>query len=96
MLGQIYEITVMNLLNLPSRMSSSSVIVVGIGGVVAVLLGLLSMAEGFQASFTKMGKADRAIIMRDGTNSEMNGAMTPADRATIKAMEGVVQGSGET
>ncbi|MEM7097367.1 MAG: FtsX-like permease family protein [Pseudomonadota bacterium] len=96
MLGQIYEVTVMNLLNLPSRMSASSVIVVGIGGVVAVLLGLLSMAEGFQASLEKMGKADRAIIMRDGTSSEMNGAMTPADRATIKAMDGVVQGSGET
>ena len=96
MFGQIYEITLMNLRNLPSRLSASSVIVVGIGGVVAVLLGLLSMAEGFQNALTSTGQADRAIIMRDGTTSEMNGAMSPADRAAIKAMEGVVLGSGET
>lgn len=96
MFAQIFEITLMNLRNLPSRLSASSVIVVGIGGVVAVLLGLLSMAEGFQGALRSAGQEDRAIIMRDGTTSEMNGSMTPADRATIKAMEGVVLGSGET
>jgi len=50
MLGQIYEITLMNLRNLPSRLGSSSVIIVGIAGVVAVLVSILAMATGFRAA----------------------------------------------
>ena len=96
MFGQVKEITIMNLMNLPSRLGSSAVIVVGIAGVVAVLVGLLSMAAGFQAALEGAGRADRAIIMRDGTTSEMNGAMPPADRAVIKAMEEVAFASGES
>ena len=38
MLGQIVEITLMNLRNVPSRLGSSSVIVVGIGGVVLAVV----------------------------------------------------------
>ncbi len=86
----------MNLRNLPSRLGSSSVIVVGIGGVVAVLVGLLSMATGFSSALNSTGQADRALIMREGSTSEMNGAMTAGQRATIRAMEEVAVGSGET
>ncbi|NOX49047.1 MAG: ABC transporter permease [Gammaproteobacteria bacterium] len=95
MLNQIRAITLMNLFNLPSRAGSSSVIVVGIAGVVAVLVGLLSMGAGFSAALESTAKADRAIIMRDGTTSELNGAMSAGDRATVRAMEGVELGSGE-
>ena len=95
MLRQIFEITLMNLRNLPSRLASSSVIVVGIAGVVGVLMGLLSMAAGFEKSLAGAGQADRAIIQRDGSTSEMNGNMTQEQRDTIRAMEGVLYGSGE-
>ena len=96
MFSQIKEITIMNLLNLPSRLGSSSVIVVGIAGVVAVLVGLLSMAVGFQSALEGAGSADRAILMRDGTTSEMNGSLSPSDRATLKAMDEIALGSGES
>lgn len=96
MLNQIWQITVMNVLNLPSRLASSSVIVVGVAGVVAVLLGLLSMAAGFSSALQGIGQPDRAIIMREGTSSEMNGNLQPAQRAAIRAMEGVVYASGES
>ena len=95
MLGQIKEITVMNIRNLPSRLGSSSVIVVGIAGVVGVLVGLLSMAAGFTDALESAGRADRALIMRDGTSSEMNGFLSVEQRAIIRAMEGVVHASGE-
>ncbi len=95
MLGQIKEITVMNIRNLPSRLGSSSVIVVGIAGVVGVLVGLLSMATGFTDALESAGRADRALIMRDGTSSEMNGFLSVEQRAIIRAMEGVVHASGE-
>jgi putative ABC transport system permease protein len=94
-LDQIREITLMNLLNLPSRLGSSSVIVVGIAGVVAVLVGLLAMAAGFSQALESTSKADRAIVMQSGTTSELNGAMSASDRATVSAMEGINLASGE-
>ena len=95
MLGQIVEITLMNLRNLPSRLGSSSVIVVGIAGVVAVLVGLLSMAAGFSSALAGAGSPDRAIVMREGSTSELNGNLFAEQRAIISAMEGVAQASGE-
>ena len=95
MFNQIYEITLMNLRNLPTRMASSSVIVVGIAGVVGVLLGLLSMAVGFERSLAGAGQPDRAIIIQEASTSEMNGNLMPAQRDAIRAMEGVVYGGGE-
>ena len=95
MFNQIKEITLMNIRNLPSRLGSSSVIVVGIAGVVAVLTGLLSMAVGFSKALEGAGRDDRAIIMRTGATSEMNGNMTPEQRAILKAMDGIELGSAE-
>jgi putative ABC transport system permease protein len=85
----------MNLRNLPSRLGLSSVVVVGIAGVVAVLVGLLSMASGFSQALESTGRADRAIVMRDATNSELSSNMPTEARSVIGAMEGVTASSGE-
>ena len=72
MLQQIFEITLMNLRNVNSRRGASSVIVVGIAGVVAVLIGLLSMAAGFSAALKDSSRPDRAIVMRAGSSDELD------------------------
>ena len=72
MFGQIIEITIMNLKNLPSRLGSSSVIVVGIAGVVGVLIAILSMSVGFRAALERGGAPDRGIILRGGSTDEMS------------------------
>ena len=95
MLSQINEITFMNLRNLPSRFGLSSVIVVGIAGVVAVLVGLLSMAAGFTSALESAGSADRAIVLREATNNELSSSMSMDARRTIGAMEGVAASTGE-
>ena len=95
MFSQIFEITLMNLRNLPARAGSSSVIVVGIAGVVAVLVGLLAMAAGFSQALQSTSQPDRAIVMQTGTTSELNGAISASDRAIISAMEGIELASGE-
>lgn len=95
MFAQVREITLMNLRNLPSRLGSSSVIVVGIAGVVAVLVGLLAMGTGFAKALQSTSQPDRAIIMQTGTTSELNGNIQAADRAVISAMEGIAEASGE-
>ena len=95
MFGQIVEITWMNLKNLPSRLGSSSVIVVGIAGVVGVMVAILAMAAGFKGTLDRGGKDDRAIVLRGGSDSELSSAISIAEMNIIASMEGIVQASGE-
>ena len=50
--------------SLPQRWGASSVIVVGIAGVVGVLVAMLAMGEGFQATLNNTGDDTTAIVLR--------------------------------
>ena len=95
MFRQLLEITSMNLKNLPSRLGSSAVIVVGIGGVVGVMIAILAMAAGFRATLDRGGEADRAIVLRGGSDSELSSNISIAEMNVIASMEGVLEASGE-
>lgn len=95
MLGQVLEITVMNLKNLPSRLGSSAVIVVGIAGVVGVMVAILAMAAGFRGTLDRGGEPDRAIVLRGGSDSELSSAVSIAEMNVVASMEGVELASGE-
>jgi len=71
-LTQIVEISLMNLRNIPQRLGPSLVIVIGIAGVVAVLVALFAMAEGFRQTLANTGSPDRAIVLRSGANDELS------------------------
>jgi putative ABC transport system permease protein len=85
MLRQIRAVTWMNLRSIPQRFGSSSVIVVGIAGVVAVLISVLAMATGFTHTVLATGRDDRAIVLRGGSDSEL--ASTISREATLTIME---------
>ena len=95
MFSQIFEITLLSLRNLPSRLGSSSVIIVGIGGVVGVLVAILAMAKGFEASMDRAGAPDRAIVLRGGSTSELSSGMGPREMAVISSFSEVTASSGE-
>ena len=95
MLGQIIEITALNLRNLPSRLGSSAVIVVGIAGVVGVMVAILAMAAGFRSTLDKSGDPSRAIVLRGGSGSELSSTISMAEMNIVASMEGVLQASGE-
>jgi len=95
MLAQIREITLMNLRNLPSRLGSSSVIVVGIAGVVAVLVSILAMATGFRAALESTAAPDRAIVLRGGSGGELSSGISQESVNIVAQMEGIVAASGE-
>lgn len=95
MLRQIFEITAMNLRNLPSRLGSSSVIVVGIAGVVGVLVALLAMAGGFEAALQRGGAPDRAIVLRSGASGEMSSTLMSQALNIVASMEEVARSSAE-
>ena len=73
MSNQFLSITSISIRSLPARAYSSLVIIVGIGGVVAVIIALLAMAKGFEQTLATTGKADRALVLRAGSSSEING-----------------------
>lgn len=95
MFSQIIEITLMNLRNVPTRLGASSVIVVGIAGVVAVLISILAMAGGFRAALNSTGEDDRALVLRGGSSDEMSSGIDTDDMNIVAQMEGVELASGE-
>lgn len=75
-LNQIGTITAMNLRNMSARLASSIVALVGIAGVVTVLVGVLSIREGFRAVLDESGQTDVAIVLRNGATDEMGSGLT--------------------
>jgi len=70
-LSQVASVSKFGLLSIPQRLGSVSAAVFGIAGVVAVLVGVLSMGTGFQKTLTASGAPDAAIVLRSGADTEM-------------------------
>lgn len=88
-LNQIVQVSWMNLKNIPQRLGTSLVIVVGIAGVVGVLTAILSMGAGFRATLGKAGFDDRAIVMRSGATSELSSGLSREQADVISGAPGI-------
>lgn len=78
--------------SLPQRWGASSVIVIGIAGVVGVLVAMLAMGEGFKATLNKTGTDATAIILRGGSQAETNSVITRDQEPLIGALAGIARG----
>ncbi len=88
---QVATVSEMNLRNLPSRLGTSLVAVIGIGGVVAVLVSLLSMGEGFRAALDLSGRDDVAMILRGGSADELSSSFTRDEFDVIASAPGILR-----
>jgi putative ABC transport system permease protein len=75
-LAQVAAITSMNVRNMSQRAASSIVALIGIAGVVTVLIGVLSIAEGFRAVLDISGSDQVAIVLRNGATDEMGSGLS--------------------
>ncbi len=75
-LSQILSVTLFSLRTIPERKGSAFTAAVGIAGVVAVLVGVLSIAEGFKAAMSVSGAEDVAIVLRTGADNEMTSGLS--------------------
>ena len=91
MFKQLFALTSMGLQTLPQRAGSSSVIVIGIAGVVAVLVSVLAMAAGFHHTVADNGRPDRVIVLRGGSDAELNSNLTRSDIDTIANAPGLAK-----
>ena len=95
MFRQTIKITAMYLRNVPARKGASSIVVVGIAGVVAVVVGLLSMSEGIKTALQETSHPNRVLVMRSGTMDEITGWLSVAEVNVLRGIDGVGTVSGE-
>jgi putative ABC transport system permease protein len=88
-LGQIAAVTAMNMRSLPQRATTSLVVVVGIAGVVAVLISVLSLATGLTRTLSSTGRAERAIVLYSGAQSEIGSNMSRDVTQTLTNLPGI-------
>ena len=88
---QAASVTKVGIGTLPDRLGSSLVIVIGIAGVVGVLVALLAMGEGLQATLNSGGRNDTAIVLRGGSVSESQSVLVRDDVDAIEQATGVAR-----
>lgn len=88
---QIIAVTWLNLRNLPQRVASSMVAVVGVGAVVLVFSAVLSMAAGLERTMQSAGTDNTAIIMRKGSTSELNSGLSNEQTLIIANAPGILK-----
>ena len=88
-MNQIAAVTINNLRSLPQRWAISAVIVIGIAVTVAVLVSVLAMAAGFGRTLANTGRADRALVLRGGSQSELASTLSRDNSLTIPDARGV-------
>lgn len=89
--SQVAAVTRFGLLSVPQRLGSVSAAAFGIAGVVAVLVGVLSMAAGFRKTIVASGSPDTALVLRTGADSEMVSGLGLEDVRIISDAPGVIQ-----
>lgn len=82
MFDRIVAISLMNLQNVPHRLGSSSLIVVGTAGIVCVLCGLFAMSSGLEGVTRVGGANERVLMLSKGTPHEF-GSYIPAEIADL-------------
>jgi putative ABC transport system permease protein len=86
----------MNLRSVPQRIGSSSVIVIGIAGVVAVLLSVFGLTRSLSGAVLATGSPDRAIVLRAGATGEFSSTLLVDAVATIKDAPGIARAADGT
>ena len=88
---QVVSVTLFSLASIRQRLGSSLVTVVGIAGVVMVMVGVLSVASGFQRTLQTSGDDSSVIVMRAGSDSEMTSGIGLDDSRLISDGPGIAR-----
>ncbi len=86
---QILTVTRFALRTVPQRFGASVAAMFGIAGVVGVLTGVLSIAEGFRAAMTDSASPESVIVMRSGSDTEMMSGLSREETRIIADAPGI-------
>lgn len=88
---QVASVTSFGVRTIPKRGGASAAAIVGIAGVVAVLVSVLSIAAGFRAAMSAGGQDDVAMVLRSGSDNEMTSGLSREEVQLIKDAPGVAR-----
>jgi len=80
---QSWSVTQVGIATIPQRLGSSSVVVIGIAGVVGVLIAVLAMAAGFETTLRETGTDDTVVVTRAGAQTELNSVIDQDTAAVV-------------
>ena len=93
--SQVVALIGFNLRTLPERKGSAAAAAFGIAGVVAVLVGVLSIGQGFQRAMVAAGDTDRAVVLRSGADTEMTSILGRETVRIVSDAPGVARAEGK-
>ncbi len=90
---QASSITGIGVSTLAQRAGSSAVIVIGIAGVVAVLVAMLAMADGYRETLRRTGDTETALVLRGSSAAEVSSVLDRDSAIVIAQAPGVAKDS---
>jgi putative ABC transport system permease protein len=90
-LSQITAVTKFSLRTVPERKGSAAAAVFGIAGVVAVFVGVLSIAQGIRQTMVTSAVPEGAIVLRSGADTEMMSGLSRETTKIISEAPGVAR-----
>jgi putative ABC transport system permease protein len=94
-LKQLTALIGFSIRTLPQRKGSAAAAAFGVAGVVAVLVGVLSIGEGFRRVMVAAGSPDTAIVLRGGADSEMTSVLLRDDVEIVRNAPAVARANGQ-
>ena len=91
--SQLFALIQFNVQSIGERKGSSASAIFGIAGVVAVLVGVLSIGQGYRQVMEASGSSDTALILRSGADSEMMSGLSRDQTRIIADTEGIARSS---
>ncbi|GAH08461.1 unnamed protein product [marine sediment metagenome] len=95
-ISQVFAVTQFSLRSLPQRKGSSAAALLGIAGVVAVMVGVLSIAQGVLKIMENSAGDANAIVLRSGADTEMMSGLAGDDTRIIAEAPGIARDSSGT
>ena len=91
MLAQILSVISMNIRSIPQRLWMSVATVLAVAVVVAVLLAFLAMGNGFRTTLQGSGSDELAVLLRSGSQAELNSVLTREQVNLIAESPGIAR-----
>ena len=88
---QTASVAAVGVSTLTQRLGSSAVIVIGIAGVVAVLVAMLAMANGYSETLRRTGSEDTAIVLRGASSAEVSSVLEHDAAVVITQAPGIAK-----
>jgi putative ABC transport system permease protein len=82
-----------NLRNLVARKTTTVMTALGIALTVAVLLSTAALVQGLQSSLRSTAHPLNILVLRKGSNAELNSSRTPEDYQVVRTKRGLANGS---